>query len=60
MTITLSFKLTQVARSKGGDRYEAVIPNERPMVIYIPQLFSRASGKVAQTLDITLTDGEKD
>jgi len=37
-------KLTRPARSKGGDRYEAIIENEEnPLVIYLPQSITRDS-----------------
>ena len=40
----LMFKLTRVAKSGGGDRYETNFGEEpKPMVIYLPQSISRIS-----------------
>ena len=48
------FKLTRPARSKGGDRYEAELKDEnRPWVIYIPQIISRYEGKIIEEFEIT-------
>lgn len=51
----LTFQLTSVARKAGGDRYEADVEGEdRPMVIYVPQVISRKSGRAVMEIDVTL------
>lgn len=44
MSTELIFKLTRPARKQGGDRYESEIGEPNPMVIYVPQKFSRKEG----------------
>jgi len=40
----LTFELTRVAKSRGGDRYETTFGEEpKPMVVYFPQSISRIS-----------------
>ena len=50
-TTQIEFTLKRVARSRGGDRYEAFIEGEdRPMVIYVPQYISRPEGQPLKKL----------
>ncbi len=51
----LNFRLTRVARSSGGDRYECgQKDNEFYMIVYIPQSISREEGKVKDTLTVII------
>ena len=44
--LEIIFKLTKVAKTTGGDRYEADFPGQpKPMAIYFPQSFSRVNGR---------------
>lgn len=62
MKQTLTFNLTRLAQKMGGDRYEAEVGELKPMVIYIPQKFSRqqknedGTGLVAKSIKIILED----
>ena len=50
----LKFNLTRAAKKSGGDRYEAEIGEDKPMVIYIPQKLGRKDGIPASQIVITL------
>lgn len=58
----LVFSLTRLAQKVDGDRYEAEVGEAKPMVVYVPQKFSRQKknedgvGLVAQKLKITMED----
>jgi hypothetical protein len=54
MKQTHEFFLTQVAKSKGGDKYEADIGAEKPWVVYVPQKYSRQNVEVAQSFTLTI------
>jgi hypothetical protein len=43
--------LTKPAKSRGGDRYEGVVDNEK-FVIYIPQSISRTGGVAQQMMEV--------
>lgn len=50
----LLFKLTRIAKSNGGDRYEyGTKGTEYYMVFYIPQTISREEGKSKEEIFIT-------
>lgn len=52
----LTFKLTRIAKGRGGDRYEATIDGEpRPVVIYLPQYITRSNNKPAKEMEVTIT-----
>ena len=54
----IEFKLERPARKSGGDRYEANVPGEeKPMVLYIPQVISRPEGTPVLKLDVQITTG---
>ena len=43
--IKITLKLTRIAESRGGDRYEAPLKGvDKPLVIYLPQHLSRFRG----------------
>ena len=51
----LQFRLTQKAKSSGGDRYECGQKGDAFwMVIYIPQAISRKEGMVRETLKVSI------
>ncbi len=51
----MHFRLTQKAKSSGGDRYECGQKGDSFwMVIYIPQSISREGGTVKETLKVTI------
>ncbi len=57
MKITREFILTRPAKGSGGDRYEEVHkPTESSMLgtIYVLQPYSRASGKITESIQITM------
>ena len=54
MKHTVSVKLENPAKSKGGDKYEGDIDKDNRLVIYVPQVISRADGGVpALNMDVT-------
>lgn len=55
MKLQMMFKLTRIAKSKGGDRYEHGTKDyENHMVIYVPQSISRREGESKKELFITI------
>ena len=51
------FKLTRVARSQGGDRYEHSKKGDPDfMVFYFPQSISREGGKVKDKLTVVISE----
>ena len=60
MEITkIKLKLTRPAKSKGGDRYEAIlVEGENPLAIYLPQLISRFENKPLDEIEMILNKVE--
>jgi len=57
MKIELEFNLTRPAKKTGGDRYEfGVEKSPDHMVIYIPQVYSRAGGLPLSKVLISITN----
>lgn len=55
----LHFELTRKAKSKGGDRYEADVPNEsNPLVVYFPQSMTRVAGELVPGFKVTVEPTE--
>ncbi len=54
--IKLTLKLTRPAKSRGGDRYEAMLEEEdKPLVIYLPQSITRKfSGQPMEEFEMAL------
>ena len=58
MSETYIFSLEKPARSSGGDRYEVLIPGEKPWRIYFPQTVSRPKGISVDSIKVTVTPEE--
>ena len=56
MKETLTFKLFQEARKRGGDRYACEADDK--FHIYIPQYLSRVDNKPAQIVRVTFNTGD--
>ena len=54
MSTELTFNLTRAAKKSGGDRYEAEIGEQQPMVIYVPQKIGRKDGIPASQILVRL------
>ena len=52
---TVKLKLVRQAKSKGGDRYEAVlVKGENPLAVYLPQIITRSNGVPLDEIEMVL------
>ena len=55
--IKVSLKLVRPAKSKGGDRYEAIlVEGENPLAVYLPQSITRLNSVPLAEIEMVLNN----